>query len=85
MPKAKRSGNINKMKVLRVKNPKKKTKGTNTKDGKVFNPKGRKEKPSKKKDLMCRQIGKATVCFDKSKPKRTDRKVKHKKPYKKRQ
>jgi hypothetical protein len=77
---------INEMRVLRVKNPKKKSKGVNYKDGKSFKPKGKKEKPAKKKDLMCRQIGKATVCFDKSKPKRHDKKKvkpRKKKPKKK--
>lgn len=74
------TNDLKKMRVLRVKNPKKKSKGTNTKDGKKFTPKGKKEKPKNKKDLVCKQIGKATVCFDKSKPKRSDgKKVKHKK------
>jgi len=68
------------MRVLRVKNPKKKTSGVSHKDGKKFTPKGKREKPKSKKNLMCKQIGKATVCFDKSKPKRHDKKkVKHKK------
>ena len=78
--KTKPKKNINDMRVLRVKNPKKKSTGTNTKDGKKFDPKGKREKPKSKKDLMCKQIGKATVCFDKSKPKRHDKKkVKHRK------
>jgi hypothetical protein len=79
MPKAKKE-NLKKYKVLRVKNPKGKKSGTNMKDGKKFNPTGKREKPKKKKDLICKNIGKATVCFDKSKPKRADnKKVKHKK------
>ena len=74
-----RKDDLKKMKVLRVKNPKGKTKGTNYKDGKKFNPKGKREKPKKKKDLVCSQMGKATVCWDKGQPKRADnKKVKHK-------
>ena len=44
-----RTGNINNMRVLRVKNPKKKSAGANMKDGKKFKPKGTREKPKSKK------------------------------------
>ena len=71
---------MKKWKVLRVKNPKGKTSGKNVKDGKVFNPKGKRERPKYSKDLVCKQMGKATVCFDKGSKKRADgKKVKHKK------
>ena len=75
-----RGKDMKNMRVLRTANPKKKKKGTNMKDGKKFSPTGKREKPKKKKDLVCKQIGKATVCFDKSKPKRHDgKRVKHRK------
>jgi len=78
--KPKPKGDMRKYKVLRVKNPKGKSSGTNMKDGKKFNPTGKREKPKKKKDLVCKQMGKATVCFDKGSKKRSDgKKVKHKK------
>jgi len=71
---------MNDMRVLRVKNPKGKSSGSNMKDGKKFKPKGQRNKPAKKKDLVCKQIGRATVCIDMGKPKRHDgKKVKHKK------
>jgi len=68
--------------VLRNRDPKKTT-TEKTKDGIKFkggkNAGGR-PKPSTKANVLCRQIGKATVCFDKGKPKRADgKKVKPKK------
>jgi len=81
-PSSKPKGNINTYRVLRNKDPKKKKSGVSHKDGETFkggkNVKGRPK--AKKKNVVCRQMGKATVCFDKSKPKRSDkRKVRHKK------
>ena len=83
MPKAKQNKDVlRKARVLRVKNPKGKTKGKNMKDGKVFNPKGKREKPSSKKNLICKAMPPAgkVVCWDKGKKKRHDKKkVKRKK------
>ena len=80
--KPKRKKQLKTMRVLRNKDPKKKGTGTRHKDGETY--KGGKRvggRPkAKKSNVICRQMGKATVCFDKSKPKRSDsRKVKHKK------
>ena len=62
------------MRVLRENDPKG-TKTTKRKDGETFsggkNKKGR-PKPTSKGNLVCKQIGRATVCFDKGKPKRSD-------------
>ena len=80
-PKKKTGKPLRDMRVLRNKDPKKST--TNkSKDGQKFSKGkavGGKPKPSSKANLVCRQFGPNTVCFDKGKPKRADgKKVKRK-------
>ena len=79
---------LREMRVLRNKDPKKKSKGTRHKDGETYKSGKRVggRPKAKKSNVICRQMGKATVCFDKSKPKRSDAKPvkrKGKKPKKK--
>ena len=74
MPKTKAKKPLREMRVLRNKDPKK-SKTAKTKDGQKFKggkASGGKPKPSSKANLICRQIGPATVCFDKGKKKRAD-------------
>jgi hypothetical protein len=89
MPKKKKSNMSSKplrqVRVLRNKDPNN-TKSTKKKDGQTFK-RGKayatKPKPKSKASLVCRQIRGATVCFDSSKPKRSDgKKVKPRKKYK---